>query len=191
MNRSFSKIRHIQEANQKLEKRILSETMEFDVQGQQSNDLDDAFKNEMGNLGYSNVKLADYVDTDNPVCTPQTDNPEHNSILEKVANWASSQTDVNVLKNEVKNLIAKMKSITNKPVAEQVGATAASTGLVIGGSITISPVILGVIGVLILVILVASIARLVSGSRTKYRGGKCSSYHRRGRTNDPGSVLRW
>jgi hypothetical protein len=191
MNRSFSKIRHIQEANQRLEKRILSETMEFDVQGQQSNDLTGVFQNEMGNLGYSNVKLEDYVDTDNPVCVPQTDNPEYNSILEKVANWATSQTDVNVLRNEVKNLIAKMKSITNKPVAEQVGATAAATGLVIGGSITISPVILGVIGVLILVILVASIARLVSGSHTKYRGGKCASYHRHGRTNNPESVLRW
>jgi hypothetical protein len=191
MNRSFSKIRHIQEVNQRLEKRMLNETMEFDVQGQQSNDLTSSFQNEMNNLGYSNVKLADYVDTNNPVCTPQTENPEYNSILEKVANWAASQTNVDVLRTEVKNLIAKMKSLTNKPVAEQVAATAAATGLVIGGTITISPVILGVIGVLILVILVANIARLVSGSRTKYRGGKCASYHRHGRTNDPNSVLRW
>jgi hypothetical protein len=191
MNRSFSKIRHIQEANQSLEKRMLNETMEFDVQGQQSNDLVNSFQNEMNNLGYSNVKLGDYVDTDNPVCTPQTENPEYNSILEKVANWAASQTNVEVLRTEVKNLITKMKSLTNKPVAEQVAATAAATGLVLGGTITISPVILGVIGVLLLVILVANIARLSSGSRTKYRGGKCASYHRHGRTNNPESVLRW
>ena len=131
------------------------------------------------------------MDTDNPVCTPQTGNPKYDEILEKVSKWASSQTNVDVLRTEVKNLIAKMKSIPNKPVAEQVAATTAATGLVIGGTITISPIILGVIAVLILVILVTSIARLVSGSRTKYRGGKCASYHRRGRTNNPESVLRW
>ena len=134
MNRSFSKIRHIQEANQRLEKRILKETMEFDVQGQQSNDLVSSFQNEMNNLGYSNIKLSDYVDTDNPVCTPQTENPEYNSNLEKVSKWASSQTNVDVLRTEAKNLIDKMRSITKKPVAEQVAATAAATASSGGGN---------------------------------------------------------
>jgi len=58
MNRSFSKIRHIQEANQRLEKRILNETTEFDVQGQQINVSDDAFKNEMGNLADPKCKSS-------------------------------------------------------------------------------------------------------------------------------------
>ena len=100
MNRSYSKIRHIQEANQRLEKRMLNETMEFDVQGQQSNDLVNSFQNEMNSLGYSNIKLTDYVDTDNPTCTPQTENTEYNSILEKISKWASSQTNVDVLRTE-------------------------------------------------------------------------------------------
>ena len=32
MSKSYSKIRHIQESNSRLEKRFLNETMEFDIQ---------------------------------------------------------------------------------------------------------------------------------------------------------------
>lgn len=40
MNKSFSKIRHIQEANQLLEKRVLKEQDEFDMEDFQETDMD-------------------------------------------------------------------------------------------------------------------------------------------------------
>jgi hypothetical protein len=43
MNRSYSKIRHIQEANQKLEKRILSEEVRFGIGRDERGDLNFEF----------------------------------------------------------------------------------------------------------------------------------------------------
>ena len=189
MSKSYSKIRHIQESNSRLEKRFLKETMEFDIQGQATDDFLNLAQEESSSLGApANFNVSDYVDTDNPVCTPQTGDANNDSILDKVATWASSQTDVNVLRNEAKKLISFMK----KPMAEQVTAAATATGLVIGGSITIGPAVLGVIAGLVLVILITNIIRLVAASSNrKYRGGKCASYHRHGRTNNPERVLSW
>ena len=203
MSKSYSKIRHIQESNSRLEKRFLNERTDIDEQGQTTDNFLKSAQQELNNLGFADVKIEDYVDKDNPVCTPQTDNQVYNTILEKVANWALSQKDVNVLRNEVEKLIAFIKNPepqSNAPVAEQASAALTTTGLLIGGTITISPVILGIIGVLVLVILVVNIVRLFpeNGNRG-YKKGKCYRYHKSGflvklgikkpNTNIPNRVL--
>ena len=199
MRKSYSKIRHIAESNLRLENRFINETTEFDIQGQSSDDLLDDAQNELNSLGYPTIKFDDYVIDDANVCIPDTTNPQHNSILDKVAEWSKSQTDINVLRSKAKELVSFLK----KPVSEQASELKAD-GLKLGDNFVIPPLVLGIIGVSILIILVSDIVRLFSGGKSsgygssrRSSGGRrhriynatpgrsCRRSHRFGRTNNP------
>ena len=201
MSKSYSKIRHIQESNSRLEKRFLNETTDFDIKGQQTDDLLDNAQRELDSLGYSNIKFDDYVIDDENVCIPETNNQKYNSILDKVAEWSKSQTDINVLRTKAKELVSLLK----KPVSEQVEASQTNDGLKISGTLVVPPLVLGIIGASILIILVCDIVRLLtggggqrsSGGKRSSGGGRrhripngtpgrsCKKSHRFGKTNNP------
>ena len=192
MNRSFSKIRHIQEANKSLEQKyILKETMEFDVQGQQVDNMMTQAQTELNNLGMSNIKLSDYIDEKNPVCIIQTGNQEQDSFITKVSDWAMTQTP-EVIKKAITDLIGYIKKQQQtKPVSEQVAALAMAP--IVIGTITIPGGVLVAIAGILVITLVVDLVRAMSGGRQRQpsrRRTSCAKYHSRGGTNNPEKILR-
>lgn len=153
MNRSYSKIRHIQEANKKLENRLLiTESTDLEIASDMLSDAD------------LNVDPNEIVDADIDTCVqPETGEPEKDGILNKIWNWAHSEgTSISDLKSvfsEVKNAIRDAKTKNNsQSMTEQVAAP-----LIIAG-VTVSPLILLGIGALILIIIISAIIKKNSRS---------------------------
>ena len=158
MNRSYSKIRHIQELNKKIEnKLLLKESSDLEMASDMLSDAD------------VNIDPNEIVDADVDTCVqPETGDPKKDGILNKVWNWAHDQkTSISDLKSvftQVKNAIRDAKT---KKVDEQV-----ATPLIIAG-ISINPLILLGVGALILIIIVSAIikknSRSFKGCRRKRR----------------------
>jgi hypothetical protein len=158
MNRSYSKIRHIQELNKKIEnKLLLKESSDLEIASDMLSDAD------------INIDPNEIVDADVDTCVqPETGDPKKDGLLNKVWNWAhDSKTSISDLKSvftQVKNAIRDAKT---KKVDEQV-----ATPLIIAG-ISINPLILLGVGALILIIIVSAIikknSRSFKGCRKKRR----------------------
>lgn len=188
MNGSFSKIRHIQEVNKSLEQKyMLKETMEFDVQGQQVDNMMTQAQTELNNLGMSNIKLSDYIDEKNPVCIIQTGNQEQDSFITKVSDWAMTQTP-EVIKKAITDLIGYIKKQQTKPVSEQLAAMAMAP--IVIGTITIPGGVLVAIAGILVITLVVDLVRAMSGGRQRQpRRTSCAKYHSRGGLNNPNKIL--
>lgn len=158
MNRSYSKIRHIQELNKKIEnKLLLKESSDLEMASDMLSDAD------------VNIDPNEIVDADVDTCVqPETGDPKKDGILNKVWNWAhdpkTSISDLKSVFTQVKNAIRDAKT---KKVDEQV-----ATPLIIAG-ISINPLILLGVGALILIIIVSAIikknSRSFKGCRRKRR----------------------
>jgi hypothetical protein len=158
MNRSYSKIRHIQELNKKIEnKLLLKESSDLEIASDMLSDAD------------VNIDPNEIVDADVDTCVqPETGDPKKDGILNKVWNWAhdpkTSISDLKSVFTQVKNAIRDAKT---KKVDEQV-----ATPLIIAG-ISINPLILLGVGALILIIIVSAIikknSRSFKGCRRKRR----------------------
>ena len=158
MNRSYSKIRHIQELNKKIENKfLLKESSDLEMASDMLSDAD------------VNIDPNEIVDADVDTCVqPETGDPKKDGILNKIWNWAhdpkTSISDLKSVFTQVKNAIRDAKT---KKVDEQV-----ATPLIIAG-ISINPLILLGVGALILIIIVSAIikknSRSFKGCRRKRR----------------------
>lgn len=111
MNRSYSKIRHIQEANQRLEKRLLKEDEEQIV---------DTVNSELSQIGEEPVSTEDvhFAINDCPIETPPNADDQQKTMIQKIKGEIDKITSI----KEVKELIQKIKSIfKNRTQREQVG----------------------------------------------------------------------
>jgi hypothetical protein len=153
MNRSYSKIRHIQELNKKLENRLLLA---------ESSDLEIA--SDMISDAGVDIDPNEIVDADVETCVqPETGDPQKDGILNKVWDWAhapeTSISDLKSIFNQVKTAIRDAKTKTKgQSMTEQVAAP-----LIIAG-VTINPLILVGIGALILIIIISAIIKKNSRS---------------------------
>ena len=142
MNRSYSKIRHIQESNHRLEKRILSEQ----VDGMEE------FKQELQDVGET---LSDEeIQELQPECPIVNEVPEHANVVSEFQQELKSMSIP-----EIKNKIKELKSIQkNSPIQEQGNYTVTSSmdGLIKGlGK--------GIIGVLILLCIIELLKKIFGG----------------------------
>jgi len=112
---------------------------------------------ELENNGVS-VPVEQLVDPTEPLCTaPQTGNPEEDTILSKVWDWAQSQSmeSLQDIKSKIKDGISKAKSlIKNKRVDEQVAPILVIGGVGIGASMLIA-----IGGILLFIIIVSIIVK--------------------------------
>jgi hypothetical protein len=160
MNRSYSKIRHIQELNKKIEnKLLLKESSDLEIASDMLSDAD------------VNINPNEIVDADVDTCVqPETGDPKKDGILNKVWNWAhdpkTSISDLKSVFTQVKNAIRDEKTKTKgQSMTEQVGVAAIIAG--------VNPLILVGIGSLILIIIISAIikknSRSFKGCRRKRR----------------------
>lgn len=142
MNRSYSKIRHIQEANQRLERRVLSEQ----VDGMEE------FKQELQDVG---EPLSDEeIQELQPDCPITSEVPEHSDELKKFEEEVSKMT-IPQIKSKIKELKAMQKS---DKVQEQNYA-----GDVMGAQVG-----KGLIGLFILVCIIGLFRKIFTGgTRTR------------------------
>ena len=158
MNRSYSKIRHIQESNKRLENRLLlSESTDLEIASSMISDAG------------LNLNPDEIVDADVETCVqPETGDPEKDGILNKVWNWAhSNNTTLSDLKSVFNQIKTAIRNSKDKTTNEQV-----ATPIIIAG-ITLNPIILVGIGALILIIIISAIieknSRSFKGCRKKRR----------------------
>lgn len=137
MNRSYSKIRHIQEANQKLEKRLLSEQM----------DGMEEFNQILQDVG---EPLSDEeIQELQPECPISSEVPEHEDELKKFEEEVKRMT-IPQIKNKIKELKTQQKS---NQVEEQNYA----------GDVMGMKVIRGLAGLMILVLIIELFRRIFRG----------------------------
>lgn len=137
---------------------IITESEKMNIKGmygllRESEEME-LIQTELENNGVS-VPVGEIVDPTEPLCTaPQTGNPEEDTILSKVWEWAQSQSveSLQDMKSRIKESISKAKQLLKgKRVDEQVAPL-----LVIGGvSITASMLI--AVGAILLFIIIISI----------------------------------
>ncbi len=160
MNTSYSKIRHIQELNKKIEnKLLLKESSDLEIASDMLSDAD------------VNIDPNEIVDADVETCVqPETGDPQKDVILNKVWDLAhapeTSISDLKSMFNQVKTAILDAKTKTkNQSMTEQVGVAAIIAG--------VNPLILVGIGSLILIIIISAIikknSRSFKGCRRKRR----------------------
>lgn len=148
MNRSFSKIRHIQEANRRLEKRLLKEDEAQIV---------DTVNDELSQVGEEPVSTEDihFALNDCPIETPENAKPQDKTMLQKIKAEIDKITSV----KEVKGFIQKIKSIfRNRTQREQVGE------IVTIGSMAIPVVFIQVFAGIIILMLVVKLIKLIGGN---------------------------
>ena len=110
MNRSYSKIRHIQEANIRLEKRLLKED---------ESQVLDVINNELSTVGEEPVSTEDieFALNDCPLETPPTADEKQKTMLQKIKEQIDGLTSA----KDVNDLIKNVKSIfKRKTQSEQV-----------------------------------------------------------------------
>ena len=149
MNRSYSKIRHIEESNKRLENRLLlSESSDIEIASSMISDAG------------LNLNPDEIVDADVETCVqPETGDPEKDGILNKVWNWAhSNNTTLSELKSVFNQIKTAIRNSKDKTTNEQV-----ATPIIIAG-ITLNPIMLVGIGALILIIIISAIVKKNSRS---------------------------
>ena len=147
MNTSYSKIRHIQEANQRLEKRLLKED---------ESQIIDTVNNELSSVGEEPVSSEDihFALNDCPLETPPNMDKKQETILQQVKGEINKLTSV----SEVKNLIKKIKSIfKRKTQSEQME-------IVTIGSMAIPVVFIQVFAGIVILMLVVKLIKLIGGN---------------------------
>lgn len=141
-------------------------------------------KKYLSDMGVS-VNPSDIVDENNPICVPQTDDKKSNGIIDTIWTWAHSPENKGNLKQkiqELKNAIKTAKEQKNKtnqenqmtgetsstvqfapnqPVNEQAGAALITIGSVSLGA----PALLIIGGILILILVIALIAKSSKGGK--------------------------
>lgn len=148
MNRSYSKIRHIQEANQRLEKRLLKEDEEQIV---------DTVNSELSQIGEEPVSTEDvqFAINDCPIETPPNADDQQKTMIQKIKGEIDKITSI----KEVKELIQKIKSIfKNRTQREQVGE------IVYLGSMAIPVVFIQVFAGIIIIMLIVKLIKLIGGN---------------------------
>jgi hypothetical protein len=137
MNRSYSKIRHIQESNQRLEKRILSEQ----VDGMEE------FKQELQDVGET---LSDEeIQELQPECPISSEVPEHADELKKFEEEVSKMTI-----SQIKNKIKELKSQQDDGQVQEQNY---------GGNVMGMNVMKGIGGLMILVLVIELFRRIFRG----------------------------
>lgn len=147
MNRSYSKIRHIQESNQRLEKRLLKED---------ESQIINTVNNELASVGEEPVSSEDihFALNDCPVETPPNLDNKQETILQQVKGEINKLTSV----GEVKNLIKKIKSIFKRKTQSE------QAEIVTIGSMAIPVVFIQVLAGIILIMLVVKLIKLIGGN---------------------------
>ena len=151
MNRSYSKIRHIQEANQRLERRILSEQ----VDGMEE------FKQELQDVGET---LSDEeIQELQPDCPIVNEVPEHADVVNKFQEQLKTMS-IPEIKNKIKELKAQQK---NSSLQEQPSAIGIDTGTLNKAGIGFAK---GIVGLLILLCIIELFKKIFGGrERTRVR----------------------
>ena len=147
MNRSYSKIRHIQEANQRLERRILKED---------ESQIINTVNNELASVGEEPISSEDihFALNDCPLETPPNMDKKQETILQQVKGEINKLTSV----GEVKNLIKKIKSIFKRKTQSE------QSEIVTIGSMAIPVVFIQVLAGIILIMLVVKLIKLIGGN---------------------------
>lgn len=167
MNRSYSKIRHIQEANIRLEKRLLKEDEAQIV---------DTVNDELATVGEEPVSIEDveYAINDCPLETPPNADEEQKTILGKVKAEIDKLTSV----RDVKELIKKIKSIfKRKTQSEQVGE------VITIGAFGVPVIFIQIFAGLLILMLVVKLIKLIGGNTRTSK--ECRQASRRMRKYGP------
>ena len=147
MNRSYSKIRHIQEVNQRLEKRLLKED---------ESQIIDTVNNELSSVGEEPVSSEDvhFALNDCPLETPPNVDEEKKTMLQKIKGEIDKLTSV----KDVKELIKRIKSIfKRKTQSEQLE-------IVTVGSMAIPVVFIQVFAGILILMLIVKLIKLIGGN---------------------------
>ena len=147
MNRSYSKIRHIQEVNQRLEKRLLKED---------ESQIIDTVNNELSSVGEEPVSSEDvhFALNDCPLETPPNVDEEKKAMLQKIKGEIDKLTSV----KDVKELIKRIKSIfKRKTQSEQLE-------IVTVGSMAIPVVFIQVFAGILILMLIVKLIKLIGGN---------------------------
>jgi len=161
MNTSYSKIRHIQEANIRLEKRLLKED---------ESQVVDTINYELSTVEEEPVSVedVDFAVNDCPLETPPNADEEQKTILGKVKDAIDKLTSV----KDVKELIKKVKSIFKKNTqSEQVGEIITIAGF------GVPVVFIQIFAAVIILMLVVKLIKLIKGEAE--RGRVCKEASRR------------
>jgi hypothetical protein len=147
MNTSYSKIRHIQEANQRLEKRLLKED---------ESQIIDTVNDELSSVGEEPVSSEDihFALNDCPLETPPNMDKKHETILQQVKGEINKLTSV----GEVKNLIKKIKSIFKRKTQSE------QAEIITIGSMAIPVVFAQALAGIIILMLVVKLIKLIGGN---------------------------
>lgn len=146
MNRSFSKIRHIQEANRRLEERLLKED---------ESQIIDTVNTELSTVGEEPVSSEDlhFALNDCPLETPPNVEDKDKTMLQKI------KTEIDKISSikEVKGFIQKIKSIFKSKAQREQGE------IVMLGSMAIPIVFIQVFAGIIILMLVIKLIKLIGG----------------------------
>jgi uncharacterized membrane protein (DUF106 family) len=137
MNRSYSKIRHIQEANQRLEGRLLSEQM----------DEMEEFNQELQDVG--ETLSPEEIQELQPECPISSEVPEHADELKKFEEEVSKMTI-----SQIKNKIKELKSQQDDGQVQEQNY---------GGNVMGMNVMKGIGGLMILVLIIELFRRIFRG----------------------------
>jgi hypothetical protein len=147
MNRSYSKIRHIQESNSRLEKRLLKED---------ESQMIGMVNNELSSVGEEPVSPEDveFALNDCPLETPPNVDEEKKTMLQKIKGEIDKLTSV----KDVKELIKRIKSIfKRKTQSEQLE-------IVTVGSMAIPVVFIQVFAGILILMLIVKLIKLIGGN---------------------------
>ena len=146
MNRSYSKIRHIQESNQRLEKRLLKED---------ESQMIGMVNNELSSVGEEPVSPEDveFALNDCPLETPPNIDEKQQTVLQQVKGEIDKLTSI----GDVKNLIKKIKSIFKRKTQSE------QAEIITIGSMAVPIVFIQVLAGIIIIMLVVKLIKLIGG----------------------------
>jgi hypothetical protein len=146
MNRSYSKIRHIQESNQRLEKRLLKED---------ESQMIGMVNNELSSVGEEPVSPEDveFALNDCPLETPPNIDEKQQTVLQQVKGEIDKLTSI----GDVKNLIKKIKSIFKRKTQSE------QAEIITIGSMAVPIVFIQVLAGIIIIMLVIKLIKLIGG----------------------------
>lgn len=147
MNRSYSKIRHIQESNSRLEKRLLKED---------ESQMIGMVNNELSSVGEEPVSPEDveFALNDCPLETPPNMDEKHETVLQQVKGEIDKLTSI----SDVKNLIKKIKSIFNRKTQSE------QAEVITIGAMSIPIIFIQVLAGIIIVMLIIKLIKLIGGN---------------------------
>jgi len=161
MNRSYSKIRHIQESNLILENRIINEEERNHIRGLYES-TEEQFDSILSNVGIT--LTPEEKEELSPDCLIEDIPEEYNDIIEKV----SSNLDTMDV-NELNKVLQQVISIKKQPIKEQAAA------IMIAGVAVPMVMVVAVASILILIILIKLSKLLFRGSKQR---PSCRKRHR-------------